>query len=674
MADQGRLRRILLGDKGERGATLPIRLTLIGVVVAGLLLGIVLVLDSDRPVETREMGEIDVTDLIGPTALKDGGSSDMLDPRMELDLPEGGWIQIADKRGNPSQQYRCQHLDPNPPEYEPHWIHMTQPKVELFLDNGRLMTIEGDESMAYAPNRALEEGWIEGNVQINLYEPVDGKTAVPALHQASMRMRPERVRFDNYLGKITCTGRIEVETDTEEMVGFDMEVLMDDATDQVKYMRIKELKHLIIHPDSQALALQTTPGWPRRTAMANPPMHDRIQPSSFIPVAMQSRDKDTASASQDIDFFRLTLRENVRIRQGDARSGRIVTGSQLDVTFSFEQSRNSQTMVMASPFAEPRSLLHPQPHWVELVAASTLGHGNAPSIGPEDTWITCDDGLTMIPISDPDMVLDDPDDTLAELQGPVSIIDAGEQMEIRCDRLQHRGLEDRFDLYADEGREVILEDPRLLARGTHMWLTQETGHGGFVHGGTISVLDREQVALANVSVLPPAANTSINLEDQIETTPPRSDLDISWTEGVDISFDSSDTSDDPSIQDIIFRGDVDVVSPDGFFSSNWMQMFFEKDGNQKAVPARLLARENVRAENDDQTIWADDLEVTFDVEDVEEEPGEEETGSRSLMGSGTRVKDVLANGDVQVLMSDGGSRVRRSPGRRCQAGTGCPYW
>ena len=109
MADQGRLRRILLGDKGERGAALPIRLTLIGVVVAGLLLGIVLVLDSDRPVETREMGEIDVTDLIGPTALKDGGSSDMLDPRMELDLPEGGWIQIADKRGNPSQQYRCKH-------------------------------------------------------------------------------------------------------------------------------------------------------------------------------------------------------------------------------------------------------------------------------------------------------------------------------------------------------------------------------------------------------------------------------------------------------------------------------------------------------------------------------------------------------------------------------------
>ncbi len=655
MADQGRLRRMLLiGEKGERGASLPIRLTLMGIVVAGVLLGIVLALDTDRPVETREMSEIDVTDLIGPTALVDSGSTDMLDPKMQLDLPGGGWIQIADKRGNPSQQYRCEHLDPNPPHLPAHWIDMTRPQVELFLDNGRLMTIEGDKAETYAPNRALEKGWITGNVKINLYEPVDGDTANPAVDPPSMEMRPERVAFDNYLGKITCKGRIEVYTPTEEMVGFDMEVLLDDATDRVNYMRIMELDYLLIRPDSQALALQTAPEWPRRTTMANPPVHGRNRSSSFIPVAMQRQDKGPASASLDIDFYTLTLRENVRILQGDARGGRTVTGNQLDVTFSFKQTREGKSLVMASPFTQPRPLLHPQPHWIELVAAATLGHGNAPSVGPEDTLVTCDDGMIMVPASESNMVLEDPDDTLAELQGtPVFIIDAGEQTEITCDRLLYHGLEDRFDLYAEEGREVILEDPRLRASGTHMWVTQETGHGGFVNAGTISVLDREQVTLTNVSVLAPAANTSISLEDQTDTTPRKSELDITWTEGVDISFDSSDTSDDPSIQDIIFRGNVDVVSPDGLFSSNWMQMFFEKDENQKAAPARLLARDKVRAKNDDQTIWADDLEVTFVVEAVDGESPEEETGSRSLMGSGTRVKDVLANGDVQVLMSDG---------------------
>ena len=90
MADQGRLRRMLLiGEKGERGASLPIRLTLMGIVVAGVLLGIVLALDTDRPVETREMSEIDVTDLIGPTALVDSGSTDMLDPKNATGPPGG---------------------------------------------------------------------------------------------------------------------------------------------------------------------------------------------------------------------------------------------------------------------------------------------------------------------------------------------------------------------------------------------------------------------------------------------------------------------------------------------------------------------------------------------------------------------------------------------------------
>ena len=656
MADKGRLRRMLLQEGGEtRRGNLALRLTLIGVVGAGVLLAIVLAIDSPTPERPRDIAEIDVTDLIGPSALQETGSTDMLDPSMQLDLPGGGWIQIADKRGNPSQQYRCEHLDPNPSHLPAHWIDMTRPQVELFLENDRLMTIEGDKAETYAPNRALEKGWITGNVRINLYEPVDGRTADPAVHPPSVEMRPERVAFDNYLGKITCKGRIEVHTPTEEMVGSNMEVLVDDATDRVKFMRINELDYLLIRPDSSALALDTRPGWPRRAETEHPPVHDGTRSSSVIPVAMQQGKSGPESAAMDTEFYTLTLRENVRIMQGDARGGRTVTGNQLDVTFSLDQSSRGDSIVMASAHAEPQRELGPQPHWVELVLASTLGHRLAPSVGPDDTLVTCDDGMIMVPANDSgSVILQDPDDTLAELQGtPVFIFDAGEQTEITCDRLVYRGLEDRFDLYADEGREVILEDPRLLARGTHLWVAQERGEGGFIDPGTISILDRDQVALASVSVLPPAANTSIDLEDQVEDTPPESELDITWTEGVDISFDSTDSSDDPSIQDIIFRGDVDVVSPDGLFSSNWMRMFFEKDDEQKAVPSRLLAREQVKAENEDQTIWADDLEVTFLVEDVEGEPDEEPTGSRSLMGSGTRVKDVLANGDVQVLMSDG---------------------
>ncbi|MCH2148385.1 MAG: hypothetical protein MK095_03020 [Phycisphaerales bacterium] len=659
MEDPGRLRRMLLvGEEHRKGMPISIQLTVAGSIAAVLLLGLVFLLDAGRPTTKKiaQSESSDVTELIGPAVLdENAASSGLLDPSIGLDLPSGGWIQIADAQGNLAQQYRCEHLDPKPPELPAHWIDMTHPQVELFLEGGRLLTIEGDQAKVYAPSRALEMGHITGHVRINLYEPRDGDVADPAIHAADMEMRTTSVDFDNFLGMITCEGRIEVQTQTEEIVGRDLEVLMDEQNHRIENMRLQEMDYLLMRPDSQATANAPNPQWPRRDpSFARQPQRSRSQ---FAPASLQSK---PPSADDTADFYRLTLHDNIRIRQGDARVGRTVTGNELHVTFSFQQSSGSDGLVDMSLPADPSpTFFHPPLN--DWIIASLLGR-STPTIGPNDILVTCDSGLTMIPAPIEEQ-LEDPNDTRALLLGsPVYIIDAGDQIEVTCDRVLYDGLGKRYDLLADEGNEVTLHDSRLHAKGTHMWMSPEQGLAGFIDKGTIAMLDEADLASDATGIVPASANAALALEEPADTADPTSSLDITWTEGVDITFDPSGESDDPAIRAIVFKGDVDVVSPDGVFASDWMQMNFTRDAQGKAAPSRLLAREQVRAHNDDQTIWADDLEVTFAMKEDEQQdaddsaPSPTETGSDSLIGAGTEVKDVFANGNVQVLMDDG-SRV-----------------
>ena len=659
MEDPGRLRRMLLvGDEHRKGMPISIQLTLAGSVAAALLLGLVFLLDAGRPAPKKiaQTQSSDVTELIGPAVLdENAASSGLLDPSIGLDLPSGGWIQIADAQGNLAQQYRCEHLDPKPPELPAHWIDMTHPQVELFLEGGRLLTIEGDQAKVYAPSRALEMGHITGHVRINLYEPRDGDVADPAIHAADMEMRTSSVDFDNFLGLITCEGRIEVHTPTEEVVGLDLEVLMDEQNNRIEHMRLQELDYLLMRPKSQAAAHAPNPQWPRRDpSIARQPQ--RSQPQ-FVTAALQSKPR---SADDTADFYRLTLHDNIRIRQGDARDGRTVTGNELHVTFSFQQTTGGDSLVdMALP-ANPTPTLANQP-LNDWLLASLMGR-STPTIGPDDILVTCDSGLTMIPAPIEEQP-EDPNDTRALLLGsPVYIIDAGDQIEVTCDRVLYDGLGKRYDLLADEGNEVTLHDSRLRAQGTHMWMSPELGLAGFIDEGTIAMLDESDLPAAAAGIVPASANAALALGEQTETPDQASSLDITWSEGVDITFDPSGESDDPAIRAIVFKGDVDVVSPDGVFASDWMQMNFSRDAEGNATPSRLLAREQVRAHNDDQTIWADDLEVTFAMKEGEQQepdgttPLPDATGSDSLIGTGTEVQDVFANGNVQVLMDDG-SRV-----------------
>ncbi len=653
MEDHDKLRRMLLDETNQKTSSgwTPWKMTAVGMAGALGLLVIALVLDSTRSrtiVAPEEATE--VVDLLGPSRLDqdETATGGIMDPNIGLDLPAGGWVQIADSSGNLSQQYRCEHLDPDPPEYPAHWIDMIRPQVELYLSNDRLLTITGDRAVAYAPSRALETGRINGDVRIKLYEPVDGRIADPTLHAPSLEMRTTRAEFDNFLGKIVCDDRIDLVTETETMVGHDLEVLLNSRADRIEYLSMQRLDYLLIQPEDEAVALRPDPTWPPRRHRPDAPAPRRILPASI--------DVQSPPDTSDAIFYTLTLNENIRILQGGIRDGKVVTGDDLHVTFSLESDAFEGQARQIHDESIPMARAMPWP--VRLTWMTLASTGNAPVPGPDDILLTCDGPVTMVPVEDLQDRLASPDETRAELVGsPVFILDSAELTEITCGRVLYHALDDRFDLHADQQQDVIIKDNRLRARGSHMWISRQHGEGGFTDAGIVSMLAKAQDSPETEPSIAPADPTAANQPisvAQAQPAAPGSELDITWTGGVDLAFEPSGSSDQPVLQQIVFNGDVDVQSVDGVISCQQLKMRFEKNDVGKAVPARMTAVQKVMARNDDQTIWADDLDVTFaQAPESESAEAADDVDAESLIGSDTRVQDVFANGDVQVLLADG---------------------
>ncbi|MBG80027.1 MAG: hypothetical protein CMJ39_04855 [Phycisphaerae bacterium] len=632
-------RQVLLnsGDSARRAGRRPWRLTWIGLGSGLAILITVIMIDQSTPVNTRD-AEAPIVDLIGPSDLSSQSTDSiagMLDPRMGLELPRGGWIQVANDEGRLAQQYRCEHLDPQPAELDAYWIAMEQPEVELYMSQNRLVTLSGESALAYAPHRALEEGQFNGNVRIAMYDPVDGEAADPRVNEPSMVIRTPRATFDNFLGKITCDGRIELETAREEMAGRDLQILLNDQDQRIEYLQMAKLEYLIIHSPRPLETARNS----RRIHMASWKAPERAEPEG----------------SPETDFYKLTLHGGVQIRQGDGPVARTAVGDQMHVTFSLksEELNTSTNADQAPPPVTTANLTLPM-----LAPALALGIPQTTSV--DDILVNCGGMVTMSPLLNPEDHLEDPRDAQLDLVGsPVLIEDPDRRLRISCPVVQYHTMARRFDLLGDDTMGVDLLTDRFQASGTWMWASPENGKAGFINPGTIEVVENSPLAMAVTAdgTTSPTGTAADSLLQKVE--PSAVELKLTWQGGVDIEFDPDNPNDpasgangDPALRSILFRDEVAVDAQDGTIECGSLKMQFTRSADGQSEPERMVALEDVRARNDDQTLWTDQLIVT-----MESAPATQEAppaASDDLLGGKVNVKDFLATGDVQVLLADGG--------------------
>ena len=221
------------------------------------------------------------------------------------------------------------------------------------------------------------------------------------------------------------------------------------------------------------------------------------------------------------------------------------------------------------------------------------------------------------------------------------------------------------DVNATGDVQILMADgARVWADALHGDAAQETveltgrdivvarGEVVIEHGSSLQVKRLEGTAdwpgSGRALMLASQPNVATDARIARPTTPEnRGELDseITWEKSVHIEFDPSADAQDAAMRSITFDGDVAMESPDGTMDAGSLEMHFSPDAAGKATPDQLICHGRVRAHSDNQTLWADDLVATL-------EPLDEDADGQDGPMDRITIRDVLATGDVQVLMKD----------------------
>jgi hypothetical protein len=687
------------------GPAKPVALIACGVILAGLLLVVVMNLERSGPQETRGGPDVeppDVTELITPGGLSAedlAGDGFDIATDTSVDLPAGGWIQITDDAGNLAQQYRFERLDPRPTGRGQGWLQMVRPEAEIYLSGGRVITLSGANALAFAPNRALESGTIFGDVLIRLFEPAgedDDDTPVDTVNdRPAVIVRTDEARFDNMLGEIACPGWITVNTPSLDMPGEGLRVYMNDRDgtfrlelDAVEHIELVGVEGVERRGEELAAAEPLIPDEPggegdvkpapatKQAAgedLSKPDREDRRRERR-----QRRRDRRAAEllgepiADGDAVFYRLTLRDTVRIEQTTPDGRRTLGGDELTVVFSPRNEGIDMSLAWYGPTPAPvplRAAAVPRPA-TTLLAASALATAeyDLPYERPDVTIITCEGGMTIVPLESGADRPPTRDEAIVELVGaPVSMTDEAENALAVCASMRYETAGDAVDLVGSPRHPVHLDTPQLAAGGARFRYGAAALEAGFVGAGWLEPrrrpaldLDRLAEAFGGAVQVPP---TVWLLPDHLapvapaewaaaqdETDDPLQGLRVTWTDGVDLDLAESTRgdagADQPShLRAATFRGAVLAESRGESMGADELELALDEGDDGRPVPRRLTAAGNVRVSNADQTVWGDDLEVTF-VTDATTVETDTDTG-------GVDVGTLTATGDVQVLLADG---------------------
>jgi lipopolysaccharide export system protein LptA len=649
------------------------------VLVAGLLLVVVLNIDQSPG------GETDVDDLSEPAELvprpltADDLDAEAFDPEGMSTLPvlaEGGWIQVADEQGKLAQQYRFDRLDPNPPGKPAGWAKMARPRAEIYRPDHRVVSLEGDSALVHLPHRVLDSGTITGNVTIRLFELSEDRVIDVERDRPSLVVHTEEAEFDNFIGEVRCDRAFYIETPALEFHGQGLVMLIDDLHERVE-LAVEQVD--VIRLISSALAP------PETVPDAAQAVDDQVKvesaaaaPESPAPAAAAPPDPAPAADDKPPKLYRLTLQDNVRIRQGGA-GGRTITGDTLTVVFSPQSEGLAATLAASEMFGGRRAVRTPPPPRPlspaavlvvgalasldeETAALSPEHFGIVPPPADEDIYIRCSGNLTMVPIIDPegDERLDSDRDARLKLTGrPVRLFDAEQEAEVHCDHLLYHALAKKAHLVGSPVYPLTIAAPQLEAGGEVFWLAQADHVGGFTGPGWLRTRagtpDRASATNADAPAVEarasvPAGPAAAGTEGDEAPAPP---LNMAWTEGVDLEFEPPAGS-GPSnrLRRAAFRGSVEVSSRDGNIHCDELDLALEANDRGETVPTTMAATGDVRAADADQTVWADHLFVRFgDEAPVAPDPSQE-TGR--TMGGRVTVESFTAEGDVQVALADQG--------------------
>ena len=561
-----------------------------------LLISLLFFLGEKVPPPEERVQSEEITDLLNSTSPDHSNSSNIDSLDIGIALPKGGWVYQTDSMGNLAHQYRFESLDPNPGHLPSGWVEMKKPEIEVFLSGNRVVVITGDKGVANAPKRMLESGEIAGNVHISMYD-LGTKKNRDNLHPSMVLTTPQ-VNFNNFTGEISCDNEVKIVSSSQTLEGSQLSIHFNDKENRIEYLRLEVLEYLDFYPNKDSTI-----------RIADKTNKRETRPVVTTTKSSTQKHKISAAAiGPNPDYYLATFLDTVKIVQGDSLTGKFASGDSLSVAFSADSESASTTSVTSA------NKTMSVPLGINTALVSSL-FATSPINQDPPIRLTCAGGLTMVPLEDNSKMPSAPEDTRIELiareNATIQVNDYEEGMSATGNLLRYELLHDRSDLFGSPAT-LLLNDMKTLA--THLWIERDGGTGGAIGKGFAT------------------------------RTTPKDNSTLRWANGVDFFFDSNKK--DSALEKVICNK-ATLEDNDSTISCNSLTINFDPSLTGSPNPTTAFASGDVKAISETQTLWSDTAEVLF-----KQLPGTESpdvaTSSRS------KAETLLANGNVQILLGDGG--------------------
>ena len=464
-------------------------------------------LDPVRARGNRLDGAVDILRPSAPTDTELQRSSANIGEQASLQLSDGAWIQVADEDGRLAQQYSAQRLEPLPASQ----LALTEPRVMMFLRDGRVITMESRSGVASVPQRALNSGTFKDDVVVRLFRPVEGASVDPTRDVPAVTIEATEAQFDSVLGEVRCDRAVRVTTDMGTFAGEGLSLVLDgdgDGLERLEVARATEpiridraAKVLSSRRDARAAApVVTTQPEPAIAVLPNP--SPTPAPATTTPPAIAVTPTPTAVTSETaIRAYKLVLEGGVEIVRTKEGLRSTIRGDELNAFFSLD----SDSLDSKPPAV--RAAVAPSPFMSSPASAITaIAFAQASDASVADL-VTVSFGGRLVMTPAKDVALASHEDIRFEVIGRrVECFDAGTSTEIVCRKLRYELASERLDAIGDAEQPLRVRSARMSLDGEQFWMNQKTKTGRLEGAG------RLRFARPAATAQPAARSSSVSIE------------------------------------------------------------------------------------------------------------------------------------------------------------------
>ena len=506
---------------------------------------------------------------------------------------EGTVLQFLDKQnpGREAGRLLVERMEP----LEARRFLLQNPRIILFLKDGRTAHIRSDTGRFYMPSRDQppESGILEGAGVARLFAPHEDGTPIDYDTDVPLGvMNFTTLSFDMTLGEVSTDDRVVVTSEQVEFAGRGVRAFIDQTRERLSRAEVRYGEYIRFHPPPSE---ESAPDSPPRRASASP--RGTATTANRTPTATSPSTASTAPSPAGNPPTAVGIESRyhaVFIGQVKVtRDAMVLTADRLDVWARLFDNRLREGAIAPVQFApSAKTALKPsatQPA-VRTVAfspagrqpAATTPHAEAPTPSPvELTW---NGPLTITPRDDVPEELGQDDVALrftADATGLVKFRDEASSGEGHCSVLQYWASSRRLALSGPGPVSVALQSPTT--------------------GRIESVRINADLATGIIHIPTPGIARSTDRAQR-----------ISWTQQADLQLRIEDQA-LAGLQTAIFQGDVRAADAGGTLDTPYLRSEFRRLDDGSSSLSRLIAEQSFEATGPDgETLRGQRADVRFE--------------------------------------------------------------